>query len=118
MRIGQDIKLGFKDVMIRPKRSNLKSRAEDQLVRQFKFLHSNSNWVGIPILAANMDTVRTFEMALTLSEHKLFTAIYKHYTPTQWKQFLKNTPADIVDFIAISTGTGPRGYKGFDGDFQ
>ncbi|MEB8330421.1 GMP reductase [Flavobacteriaceae bacterium KMM 6897] len=111
MRIEQDIKLGFKDVMIRPKRSNLKSRAQVQLEREFKFLHSNSNWAGIPIMAANMDTVGTFEMALALAKNKIFTAIHKHYSPSQWNKFMVNAPADIVDHIAVSTGTGPRDTK-------
>ncbi|HMR16712.1 MAG TPA: IMP dehydrogenase, partial [Mariniflexile sp.] len=68
MRIEYDIKLGFKDVMIRPKRSTLKSRAEVTLERDFKFLHSPLSWTGIPIMAANMDTVGTFEMARALAE--------------------------------------------------
>ena len=67
MRIETDLKLGFKDVMIRPKRSTLKSRSEVSLERNFKFLHSTTNWTGIPIMAANMDTVGTFEMAEVLS---------------------------------------------------
>ncbi len=111
MRIEQDIKLGFKDVLIRPKRSNLKSRAQVQLERDFKFLHSDFSWTGIPIMAANMDTVGTFEMALALSGNKLFTAIHKHYSPSQWNQFLKNAPVDIVDYVAVSTGTGPSDTK-------
>ena len=111
MRIEQDIKLGFKDVMIRPKRSNLKSRSQVQLEREFKFLHSNSSWAGIPIMAANMDTVGTFEMALTLSENKLFTAIHKHYSSSQWNKFMANAPSGIVDYIAVSTGTGPKDTK-------
>lgn len=111
MRIEQDIKLGFKDVLIRPKRSNLKSRAQVQLEREFKFLHSNFSWTGVPIMAANMDTVGTFEMALAISENKLFTAIHKHYTLSQWNQFLKNAPIDIIDYIAVSTGTGPSDTK-------
>ncbi len=111
MRIEQDIKLGFKDVLIRPKRSNLKSRAQVQLERDFKFLHSDLSWTGIPVMAANMDTVGTFEMALALSGNKLFTAIHKHYSPSQWNQFLKNAPADIVDYVAVSTGTGPSDTK-------
>ena len=68
MRIEYDIKLGFKDVMIRPKRSTLKSRSEVSLERDFKFLHSPFSWTGIPIIAANMDTVGTFEMAKALSK--------------------------------------------------
>ena len=67
MRIENEIKLGFKDVMFRPKRSTLKSRSEVSLDREFKFLHSSTVWKGIPIMAANMDTVGTFEMAKALA---------------------------------------------------
>ncbi len=78
MRIEHDIKLGFKDVMIRPKRSTLKSRSQVTLERNFTFLNSTATWKGVPIMAANMDTVGTFEMALALSQQELFTAIHKH----------------------------------------
>ena len=40
MRIETELKLGFKDVMIRPKRSTLNSRAQVSLERDFKFKHS------------------------------------------------------------------------------
>jgi GMP reductase len=111
MRIEQDIKLGFKDVMIRPKRSTLKSRSQVNLERDFKFLNSSLQWHGVPIMAANMDTVGTFEMALALSKHKLFTAIHKHYSQAEWEQFLKNAPNNIADYIAVSTGTGKQDLK-------
>ncbi|MCB0446879.1 MAG: GMP reductase [Gelidibacter sp.] len=106
MRIEYDIKLGFKDVMIRPKRSTLKSRSQVNLEREFRFLHSSVVWKGIPIMAANMDTVGTFEMALALSKHQIFTAIHKHYAVDEWHSFFENAPSNITDFIAISTGTG------------
>ncbi len=108
MRIENDLKLGFKDVMFRPKRSTLKSRSKVNLTRKFKFFHSNKEWTGVPIMAANMDTVGTFEMALALYKKHLFTAIHKHYTLNQWDDFLTNAPAGIEDFIALSTGTGKR----------
>jgi GMP reductase len=104
MRIEYDIKLGFKDVMIRPKRSTLKSRSEVTLERDFKFLHSPFTWTGIPIIAANMDTVGTFEMAKSLTDKNLFTAIHKHYTITEWTEFMKNTTKDFENHIAVSTG--------------
>nr|WP_199000453.1 GMP reductase [Flavobacterium sp. ASV13] len=110
MRIETDLKLGFKDVMIRPKRSTLKSRSEVSLERNFKFLHSTASWTGIPIMAANMDTVGTFEMAKVLAREKLFTAIHKHYTLQQWNAFLKNVAPDFYDYIAISTGTGAEDF--------
>lgn len=106
MRIEYDIKLGFKDVMIRPKRSTLKSRSQVNLQRDFTFRNSKVSWKGIPIMGANMDTVGTFEMAVALSKHKLFTAIHKHYTITDWNMFSSNAPVGIEDYIAISTGTG------------
>lgn len=108
MRIENDLKLGFKDVMFRPKRSTLKSRSKVNLTRKFKFFHSNKEWAGVPIMAANMDTVGTFEMALALFDKQLFTAIHKHYTLKQWDDFLASAPSGIEDFIAVSTGTGKR----------
>ncbi len=106
MRIETDLKLGFKDVMIRPKRSTLSSRSQVTLDRTFTFLHSNIKWSGIPIMAANMDTVGTFEMAKALSEHKIFTAIHKHYSLQQWKEFMQTASKNMADHIAVSTGTG------------
>ncbi|WP_372755150.1 GMP reductase [Mariniflexile sp.] len=108
MRIEYDIKLGFKDVMIRPKRSTLKSRSEVSLEREFKFLHSPISWSGIPIIAANMDTVGTFEMARALSKQKLFTAIHKHYSLDDWSVFSSNLPEGIENFIAVSTGISKK----------
>jgi len=111
MRIENDIKLGFKDVMFRPKRSTLKSRSQVNLERKFKFMHSGKEWSGIPIMAANMDTVGTFEMALALSSLKVFTAIHKHYTIDEWSAFLTDAPAGIENYIAVSTGTSQVDYE-------
>lgn len=105
MRIESDLKLGFKDVMIRPKRSTLKSRSEVSLERTFEFLHGN-RWTGIPIMAANMDTVGTFEMAKALAEHHLFTTIHKHYELEDWQKFINLISPGMLDYIAVSTGTG------------
>ncbi|WP_298367218.1 GMP reductase [uncultured Lutibacter sp.] len=106
MRIETDLKLGFKDVMIRPKRSTLSSRAQVTLDRDFTFLHSNYKWNGIPIMAANMDTVGTFEMAKELAKHKIFTAIHKHYSVEEWKDFVSSVDEEVTNYIAVSTGTG------------
>jgi GMP reductase len=108
MRIENDIKLGFKDVMFRPKRSTLRSRSQVSLMRSFKFRHAKGEWEGVPVMAANMDTTGTFEVAKALSEHDLFTAIHKHYTLEQWDAFLQNADEKIVQRIAVSTGTGKQ----------
>ncbi len=111
MRIEYDIKLGFKDVMFRPKRSTLKSRSQVKLERTFKLLNSKSEWSGIPVMAANMDTVGTFEMALALYKHKMFTAIHKHYSIEQWSEFMSGAPKDIHNFLAVSTGTSSADFE-------
>ncbi len=105
MRIESDIKLGFKDVMIRPKRSTLKSRAEVSLNRKFHFRHGKYDWEGIPIIAANMDTVGTFEMAAVLAQHQMVTAIHKHYSVDQWSSFIGSVSAEMTSHICVSTGT-------------
>ncbi len=106
MRIEYELKLGFKDVMFRPKRSTLSSRSQVKLERNFRFMHSGTEWTGIPIMAANMDTVGTFEMALALFEQQLFTAIHKHYSLEEWNDFMSKAPKGIENFIAVSSGTG------------
>ncbi|UOE41119.1 GMP reductase [Chryseobacterium suipulveris] len=106
MRIETELKLGFKDVMIRPKRSTLKSRAQVSLERTFTFRNSQKKWSGVPIIAANMDTVGTFEMAEALAKVKIMTAIHKHYSIEEWSEFLKNQDDSIYEYIALSTGTG------------
>ncbi|MBF6610636.1 MAG: GMP reductase [Chryseobacterium sp.] len=106
MRIEYDIKLGFKDVMFRPKRSTLKSRSEVSLEREFTFLHTGRRWKGVPVIAANMDTVGTFEMAEALASEQMMTAIHKHYTVEEWSSFLKGKPEEFYHHIALSTGTG------------
>ena len=61
MRIEDEIKLTFDDVLIRPKRSTLISRSEVKLEREFKFRHNKHTWEGIPIFSANMDDVEEKE---------------------------------------------------------
>ncbi|MDO6498761.1 GMP reductase [Photobacterium sanguinicancri] len=111
MRIEQDLKLGFKDVLFRPKRSTLKSRSQVELTRDFTFKHSGRQWSGVPIIAANMDSVGSFEMAASLAKHNVMTAIHKHYTVEDWAGFVKNNDASVLNNAMVSTGTS-------DNDFQ
>jgi GMP reductase len=77
MKIENELKLDFSDVLIRPKRSVLKSRSEVNLEREFKFPHSTQIWRGIPIIASNMDTVGTVEMYESLKEYNMLTCFHK-----------------------------------------
>ena len=104
MRVDWEVKLGFKDVLIRPKRSTLKSRSDVSLLRTYRFKHSQMEWTGIPIITANMDTTGTFSMAKKFLKHQLMTAIHKHYTLEQWQRFLMEITPDIYDYVMVSTG--------------
>ena len=83
MRIIDDVKLDFNDVLIRPKRSTLQSRKNANLERTFHFKNSNQSWTGVPIIAANMDHTGTWPMNKALVEFGMLTAICKfwHYIP-------------------------------------
>ncbi len=105
MRIEEDLKLGFKDVLIRPKRSTLKSRSEVELERTITFKHSGWQWSGVPIIAANMDTVGTFTMAEALASFDVLTAVHKHYTVEQWQAFIAKSPESVLRHVMVSTGT-------------
>ena len=63
MRIEEDIKLDYADVLFRPKRSTLSSRKDVELKRTYKFKYSKHQWSGTPIIAANMDGVGELEIA-------------------------------------------------------
>ena len=105
MRIEEDLKLGFKDVLFRPKRSTLSSRSQVELEREFRFHHTQSSWRGIPIIAANMDTVGTFAMAKSLAEFDVMTAIHKHYRDEDWQQFIQSSSQNVLKHCFVSTGT-------------
>uniref|UniRef100_A0AAQ4RJL8 GMP reductase n=1 Tax=Gasterosteus aculeatus aculeatus TaxID=481459 RepID=A0AAQ4RJL8_GASAC len=104
-RVDSDLKLDFKDVLFRPKRSSLKSRSEVDLQRTFTFRNSKQTYTGIPIIAANMDTTGTFEMARALSKHTLFTAVHKHYSAEDWRNFAAAHP-ECLEHVAVSSGSG------------
>lgn len=109
-RIDSEIKLDFKDVLFRPKRSTLKSRSEVGLDRQFTFRNSGATYEGVPIMAANMDTTGTFEIAKCFAGHAMFVCIHKHYSVDEWKTFAQNNP-DILKSIAVSSGTSDNDYE-------
>lgn len=81
MRIEEDVKLDFKDVLIRPKRSTLSSRKDVDISREFTMRWSGHKFSGVPIIAANMDGVGTFEMAKAFIKdgNGLNVALHKHY---------------------------------------
>ncbi|MFL2642558.1 MAG: GMP reductase [Dehalococcoidia bacterium] len=103
MRVDRDFKLDFDDVLIRPKRSTLSSRRLVDLNRKFTFRHSEDVWEGIPVIAANMDTTGTFEIADSLKKEKMLTAIHKFYSLDDWAKAIKSNQIEL-DHCAVTFG--------------
>ena len=102
MRIEEDIKLDYKDVLFKPKRSTLESRRDVRLERTFNFHNSGQQWIGVPIMASNMDGVGTFSMAKVLQKHKMITVLRKHYSLQEWQK----ARGIQWKYISVCTGTG------------
>jgi len=93
VRIENEQKLDYGNVLIRPKRSTAGSRKEVELKRKFSFKYANVaerlqklqeyDYTGIPIIASNMDGVGTFDMGDTLAKLDLMTCLVKTYSVTQ-----------------------------------
>ena len=105
MRIEQDMKLDYKDVLICPKRSTLKSRSQVKLERKFSFRNSKADYEGVPIMASNMDGVGTFEMADKLAEGNIFTCLVKTYSVEQLTEYFNGDMPERTNNVAMSIGT-------------
>jgi GMP reductase len=112
MRIEDEVKLDYSDVLIRPKRSTLGSRKQVRMDRKFEFRHYNIplkddyHYEGIPIMASNMDGVGTFEMADTLGEKSIFTCLVKTYSVAELVDYFdqQDAPAWRKEHVAMSIG--------------
>ena len=103
MRIKEDLKLNFDDVLMEPKRSTLSSRRDVDMTRKFTFRNSGKIMEFTPIFASNMDGVGTFSMAKVLQEHKMMTVITKSTTLDQWKEAVGSGLR--LQSVSVCTGT-------------
>ena len=108
MRIEEEIKLDYSDVLFRPKRSTLKSRSEVDLKRKYKFKPSKLTWEGVPIIASNMEGVGEVDIAKKLSSFKMMTALTKQHGDREIKDLQKNK--SIHNYVALSCGTSKESY--------
>src|SRR6056300_439943 len=123
MRIEEDLKLDYKDVLIRPKRSTLGSRKEVDLNRRYTFRNyepafEHENWRdwhynGIPIMAANMDGVGTFAMADKLAEAKIFTCLVKTYSVNELVGYFDDKFSERTQYVAMSIGITDSDHQKF-----
>ncbi len=123
MRIEDDSKLDYKDVLIRPKRSTLGSRKDVELFRDFSFRNyqseeSGSHYRGIPIMASNMDGVGTFEMADALAQLGLFTSLVKNYEIEALIDFFSTDDPIRLQNVAYSMGIRQQDYEKFEAVYQ
>jgi GMP reductase len=115
MHIEESVKLDFKDVLIRPKRSTLTSRQEVDIHREFVFRHSGRRYQGIPIIAANMDTVGTMAMAQAFARQDLAVALHKHYSSDELVTFFRSLRDGEANTSTVfySMGIGAADYEKF-----
>ena len=123
MRIEEDRKLDYENVLIRPKRSTLASRSEVELIRDFAFRNvelpdSGSHYRGIPIMASNMDGVGTFAMADALIEHGLFTCLVKNYEEQDLIRFFSSEQKLRIDSVAYSMGITHADFTKFESVYR
>jgi len=103
MKLDNDIKLDFKDVLIRPKRSELSSRQDVDLVRKMTFKYSTLNWEGIPIMCSNMDTISTIEMYNVMKMYRMIMCFHKSINV----QDIIHNNCD-PNYFMLSTGIGDK----------
>jgi GMP reductase len=118
MRLEQDTKLDYSDVLLRPKRSTLGSRKEVRVHRRFEFRNSKHNYEGIPIMAANMDGVGTFKMADTLAEAQIFTCLIKTYTVNELVDYFDNEFEERTQYVAMSIGITDKDRQKFSDVYE
>ncbi len=111
MIIEQDIKLDYKDVLFRPKRSKLESRKQVDLSREFVFYNSWQKRKWIPIIAANMDTIWTFAMAKALYEFGMITCLHKFY---KVEEIIAESQSEYFANVAISIWILEQDLQKFD----
>ena len=109
MRIEEEIKLDYADVLFRPKRSTLSSRKDVELKRTYKFKYSKHQWTGTPIIAANMDGVGELGIAKNLANFEIMTCLTKQHDLKTIKR--NSVIKEIYPHIALSTGTSDKDYK-------
>lgn len=114
MRIENDTKLDFSDVLIRPKRSTLASRSEVSLEREFVFRNSKQTYKGIPIMAANMDGVGTFTVSEVLAKYGMFTCLVKNYPVNDLQEWIFTLGFNKQSNWAYSLGIAQNDIEKFD----
>ena len=116
MKIENDIKLDFNDVLLRPKRSTLSSRNDVSVEREFKFKNSGQTWKGVPIISSNMDTVSSIEMFKALSKNKILTCFHKYINLDEVNKACKEGYSS--EYFMLSTGISDADFDRLSQQYQ
>ena len=108
-----ETQLDFSDVLITPRPSNINSRGDVDITRDYTFKWSGKTVKGCGVIAANMATTGTFEMAKVFQQHRMFCALHKHYSAEELIKFLDENKKQFGnnDYIFISTGLRPDDFS-------
>lgn len=111
MRILDDVKLDYQDVMLVPQRSDsdvLDSRSKIKLTRPFKFKYGTPQYEGMPVIAANMDSVGTMKMADAFKPYDMAVALHKFYTSEQLIAYFKREDKNPHTFYSMGISQDDR----------
>jgi IMP dehydrogenase/GMP reductase len=109
MKLINEVKLDFDNVLIVPQPNNIVSRSDVNLKRTFNF--KANTWSGVPLITSNMTTVSSFKMAESLSKHGIMTALHKYYSSEQLFDFYNTGVA--YEYCWYTIGTNPEDLEKF-----
>lgn len=106
MKIEQDLKLDYDDVLIKPKHGTVCSRKNVELRRTFKFYHSSKTWTGVPIICSNM-SFSGLRVAKVFAINRMVCCLHKFHTPDSIKKFYQESAGKeyaIRDYVWPTVG--------------
>ena len=116
MKVIDTPKLDFDDVLIVPRETTLESRKDVLLPCVYNLAYAPGVIHGVPLIAANMDTVGTIDAAKVLKKNDCFAALHKHYSPREIAGYFNSSfgvsfhtflTFGIVDISEIKTMIDP-----------
>lgn len=83
-------KLDFADVLLVPSlqfgdEAEVKSRADVDLQVEYTFRNTSATYTGVPVIAANMDNIGTFQVHGVFQQNKMCVALTKTTSLDSWK---------------------------------
>lgn len=111
--IRSGLKLDYGDVLIEPQPSEVSSRNDVEVSARIGFPRAaRTEFDGVPVMAANMDGVGTFEMADALRSRRMFTCLAKHYSADELIEYFSAEPSR-AGHAAVTIGLRDSDWRRF-----